>query len=470
MEQLFLEDNLWHGGVFLDDEVFSKIIQPSFEWMPSRNPDKLYLPMKMRNDSACRVCVSVGEYVGKYGIVGIREGGSAQDYHVVRTDLPGYVVGIIREQTGFRTFEEYVELKVCDREEKGQQEYFPCSEKADDMIKIREVLMSSGIPGINRILFDGEKQRKCDVIILNAVMDDPSLMFDYLMIKERPGQLLYGLLIFLRMIEAEKIMVVAGKRQQNVIKELINAAYKYFASELRDRISFVFVPDIYPGGRDEMVLQNLTEWIQGRTWVILHVDQVMGAYDMVYDHRPWTRRRFLIGGCMPVNGCYELPIGMVLKDAVQLLRGIWLRTSGILIDGGLMAGYAVNPVNAVVHSDMRSLLILPRIEENEQACLRCSRCADICPVGIVPWVEQCEDKLSECLGCGSCSYICPSRRRLKEYVQRGGRPSTDVNQKNYIELPETDCQLPSVVVTGYSSPYIRRASSPFTCILSPFKL
>ncbi len=470
MEQLFLEDNLWHGGVFLDDEMFRKIIQPSFERMPSRKPDKLYLPMKMKNDRPCRVSVSIGDYVEKYGIVGIREGESFQDYHVVRTDLPGYIAGIRREQTGYRTFEEYVELKVCDSEGKEQQAYFPCSEKADDLIKIREVLMGSGIPGINRILFDGEKQRKCDVIILNAVMDDPSLMFDFLMIRERPGQLLYGLLIFLHVIEAKKILIVAGRRQQNAVKELINAAYKYFTVEIRDRITFVFVPDTYPGGRDEMIQKNLTEWIQGRTWVMLHVDQVLGVYDMVYDHRPWTRRRFLIGGCMPVNGFYELPIGMALKDTVKLLKGSWMRASGILINGGLMAGYTMNPLNAVVDSGMCSLLILPRIEENEQPCLRCSRCADICPVGIVPWADCHGSELDECLGCGSCSYICPSRRRLKEYVQRGGRPGTDGSRKNYIELPEADCQLPSVMVTGYSSPYIRRASSPFTCILSPFKL
>ena len=191
---------------------------------------------------------------------------------------------------------------------------------------------------------------------------------------------------------------------------------------------------------------------------------------MVYDHRPWTRRRFLLGGCMPVNGFYELPIGMALKDTIKLLKSPWLRASGILINGGLMAGYTMNPANAVVDSGMCSLLILPRIEENEHPCLKCSRCADICPVGIIPWEGRHGADLSECLGCGSCSYICPSRRRLKEYVQRGGRPDMDDSRGNYIELPEIDCPLPSVMVTGYSSPYIRRAGSPFTCILSPFKL
>lgn len=470
MEQLFLEENLWRGGVWLDDVLLKKIIQPSFEWISCWNPDKLYLPMKVKEGRDCRVCVSVGEYVEKYGIVGIREGEKIQDHHVVRSDLPGYVAAIGRKQTGYRTYEEYVELEVCAGKEKKRLEYYPCSEKIDDLREMQEALAGSGIPGINGILFDGSRRRQCEIIILNAAVDDPSVLYDLLMIRERPGQLLYGLLIFLQLLGGEKILIIACRRQQSAVENLTKAAEKYFTGEIMDRISVIFVQDTYPGGKDELLVRNLAKWVKDRNWVILHVDQVLGAYDMVYDHKPWTRRRFLMGGCMPVNGCYEFPIGTSLKEVLKGLNENWLQHAGILVDGGLMAGYTVDPEHSIIHSGMRSLLILPRIEENEQSCQTCGGCSDVCPAGLVPWDLRHRKDRDLCMGCGCCSYICPSRRRLKEYVQRGGRPQAGGGRGNYIELTGEIRHLPPAMMTGYSSPYIRRASSPFTCILSPFQL
>lgn len=470
MKQRFLKENRWCGGIFLDDDIFRNIVQPSFCRIPSGKTDKLYLPMKIKDDEACQVNVSVGEYVNKYDIIGIREGKKLQDFHVVRTDLPGYVEAIDRKQTGYRTFEEYVELKICAEGESRKDESNEGRGQISDLAKTREILAGSGIPEINRILFEGGVQRKCEVIILNAVMDDPSLFYNILMMKEHPGQLLYGLLIFLRVLEAGEIFIVVGERQQDSVKYVMRAADRFFVPEMREKISFIYVPDTYPGGRDEFVLQNLAEWVTGRSRVMLHADQVLGAYDMIYDHKPWTRRRFLLGGCTDMNGCYELPIGASLKETVYHPYEKWLRVSGVLIDGGLMAGYAINPECAVARSDMQSVLILPRMEENEQTCLACMKCEQICPSGILPWKDQHDKDWQRCLGCGSCSYVCPSRRRLREYVQRGGRPGNSAGRGSYIDLPEKGCQLMSSVVTGYSSPYIRQAQSPFTCILSPFKL
>ena len=143
----------------------------------------------------------------------------------------------------------------------------------------------------------------------------------------------------------------------------------------------------------------------------------------------------------------------------------------ITIDGGLMAGKTVNPETAVVHSGMQSVIVLPRVEENERQCTGCGRCVSVCPVGKRPYSGAAEDGHKPCIGCGSCSYICPSRRRLKEWMVRGGgRKDGEDGKEGYIDLPEDGCGLPPAVVTGYSSPYIRLAKSPFTCILSPFKL
>ena len=69
------------------------------------------------------------------------------------------------------------------------------------------------------------------------------------------------------------------------------------------------------------------------------------------------------------------------------------------------------------------VLVLPDSKWEEQPCIRCSGCANVCPAGLVPYqiefafqeedYDLCEELYaSECIACGSCSFICPARREL----------------------------------------------------------
>lgn len=474
MKQQYLKENLWQGGVHLDGDMFREIVQPSFCCVKVPEPERLWLPMKNEDGPPCRVSASVGDYVEKYAIVGIRDTGILEDFHVVRTALPGRVTAIGQEQTGYRAFAEYVEIEACEQERSdntGWQMPFVCGKGEKDLVRMRAELMHSGIPGVNRILFEGSQVRCCDLLVLNAVVDDPSIFYDSLMIKERPGQLLYGLLIFFRLLGAERIVIAVSGREKEAVRRLLAASRRYFTEDVRRKMSVIGVPDIYPGGRDELLAVNLQMELKNRKCVMVYPDQVFGAYDMIYDQKPWVSRRLMVGGCTSANGCYDVPIGMGLGELGKLYRECQPLSAYVLIDGGLMAGKAIDPEKAVVHGEMRSVIILPRVEENEQSCIACHRCAEVCPVAIRPYMEVTEADRMRCVGCGNCSYICPSRRRLKEFILRGcNRKHAESCQDGYIYLPGNECKLLPAVMTGYSSPYIRLAKSPFTCILSPFKL
>ena len=64
-------------------------------------------------------------------------------------------------------------------------------------------------------------------------------------------------------------------------------------------------------------------------------------------------------------------------------------------------------------------------EEVPSACIRCGRCADRCPLGLLPLyladAAAAEDQARfravygmECMNCGVCSYVCPAHRPLAE--------------------------------------------------------
>jgi electron transport complex protein RnfC len=65
---------------------------------------------------------------------------------------------------------------------------------------------------------------------------------------------------------------------------------------------------------------------------------------------------------------------------------------------------------------------------NEQACIRCSACADACPASLLPqqlfWhakakeLDKAQDyNLFDCIECGACAYVCPSEIPLVHYYR-----------------------------------------------------
>ena len=66
--------------------------------------------------------------------------------------------------------------------------------------------------------------------------------------------------------------------------------------------------------------------------------------------------------------------------------------------------------------------------DEQGPCIRCGRCVDICPMGMMPFaLSLCveSNKLenaaqynpSDCIECGACTYICPARRRILESIK-----------------------------------------------------
>jgi electron transport complex protein RnfC len=78
-------------------------------------------------------------------------------------------------------------------------------------------------------------------------------------------------------------------------------------------------------------------------------------------------------------------------------------------------------------------LFAPSVEEAPdpgpaQPCIRCGRCAEACPAGLLPqqlyWYSRAKDlekaqdyHLFDCIECGCCSHVCPSHIPLVQYYR-----------------------------------------------------
>ena len=118
----------------------------------------------------------------------------------------------------------------------------------------------------------------------------------------------------------------------------------------------------------------------------------------------------------------------LLEAAGGLKEGVELKKALV---GGPMMGIALGSLDVPIQKQNNGLTLLAEdanelAEQQMTACLRCGRCATVCPVGLLPQpmseaatkgdYERFEKKLYglECIQCGSCTFACPAKRPLMQ--------------------------------------------------------
>ena len=100
--------------------------------------------------------------------------------------------------------------------------------------------------------------------------------------------------------------------------------------------------------------------------------------------------------------------------------------------GGPMMGFPlpsvqvplVKATNCIIASSKKIFPPPPPV----MPCIRCTRCADVCPADLQPqdlfWFAQSREfgraqafNLFDCIECGACSYVCPSHIPLVQYYR-----------------------------------------------------
>jgi electron transport complex protein RnfC len=96
-----------------------------------------------------------------------------------------------------------------------------------------------------------------------------------------------------------------------------------------------------------------------------------------------------------------------------------------------MMGFAMFDMNVPVVKGTTNILIFSDKDVGSwesQACIRCGRCVDVCPVGLVPRMigllsqkgrfEDAEEYFPlDCKECGCCAYACPAKIPLVQLIQ-----------------------------------------------------
>tara|TARA_B110001469_G_C9452904_1_gene228669 strand:- start:153 stop:689 length:537 start_codon:yes stop_codon:yes gene_type:complete len=100
--------------------------------------------------------------------------------------------------------------------------------------------------------------------------------------------------------------------------------------------------------------------------------------------------------------------------------------------GGPMMGFKLPSIDISVTKTMNCVISAEQemLEEKSEPlpCIRCSKCAEVCPVQLQPqelfWFSKSDQfekaqnyNLFDCIECGCCSYVCPSNIPLVQFYR-----------------------------------------------------
>lgn len=391
----------------------------------------VYIPLSNGNNAAVEVFVKEGDTVKVGSLLAKR---SVPFIVPIYSSVSG-TVGPVKSMM-------HAVLKPCDHlvihndgKYEKVQAFLPLDFEKASREELVDFIMNSGLQGCGGAGFPTYMKYKNPVgintLIINAVECEPYITADYRAMKEFMDDLVYGTKALLKASMAKEAVIAIKKNKV----ELAHKIQAMLATE--NNIKLFLVPDIYPMGWERTLVHHYThkryDKLPSEVGVI--VNNVTTAVTLAQSLKlgKATDEKIVTfsgdGLKHPVN--VRVPYGTTIKDIVESIGG-YSSEDVLLIAGGPMMGKTITTDQFVVTQYANAITILKTKPEEALACMRCGRCNDTCPAGLLPVrinnAEAAKDldliaKLSadQCIECGLCTYICPSRIDVTEGVRRAKR-------------------------------------------------
>ena len=209
-----------------------------------------------------------------------------------------------------------------------------------------------------------------------------------------------------------------------------------------DNIRIEKIPTVYPTGGEKQLIQVLTgkEVPQHQiplsiNILCLNVATAFAVYNAVRHGEPLISRYVTVYGSVAKARNLEVLLGTPMIELIAQCGGNPATLKRIIM-GGPMMGYAmqsdktpvVKTTNCILANSVVPDVPMPSRLNQSLPCIRCGKCADVCPVNLLPqqlyWHAKSKDldkvqdyNLFDCIECGCCDYVCPSHIPLVQYYR-----------------------------------------------------
>lgn len=290
-------------------------------------------------------------------------------------------------------------------------------------------LGGAGFPTHVKLNFD-ENKTPVDSLVINAAECEPYITSDYREMMENPDDVLKGIKFIQNTLNIAKVYICIENNKPKAI-ELLNEM-----TAIDNSIEVVKLSTLYPQGAEKVIAYNATgrivkegELPSNQGIIVMNVSTAAFLNRYFKTGMPLTRRRITISGDAVKSPCnVKVPIGTSISELLKYAKCEEDKVKKVLT-GGLMMGMCIYDLNTPVIKTNNAVLALKKQDKKVQTnCIRCGRCINACPMGLMPTeLEKAYKnkdtellkllKVNLCMNCGSCSFVCPAKRNLAETNQ-----------------------------------------------------
>ncbi|PMR73777.1 electron transport complex subunit RsxC [Billgrantia endophytica] len=326
----------------------------------------------------------------------------------------------------------------CDGEERWTDLIVPEDPFEEAPEVLAERVAQAGVVGLGGAIFPAAVKLKqgakheIRTLLVNGSECEPYLTTDDRLMCERSEAIVDGARLIQHILRAYRIVIAIEDNKPEALAAMRVASKPYGAIEV------AAVPARYPMGSAKQLIHEITGRevpAQGRSTsvgVLVHnVGTVYAIHQALRFGRPLISRVVTVaGGCVRTPRNLDVPIGAPLQALFDACGGLTREPAQLLL-GGPMMGMVLPSIDVPVIKGATGALALARNEmpRREAApCIRCARCVDACPMGLMPLDMVAHARvadfdgasdygLRDCILCGCCSYVCPAHIPLVQYFQ-----------------------------------------------------
>ncbi len=304
---------------------------------------------------------------------------------------------------------------------------------------IAEAARAAGLVGLGGAAFPTHfKLRppagtRIDTLVVNGCECEPYLTTDQRLMEEAPAPVVAGAMLAARAVGAARVLV-GIEDNKPVALAAMRAAADGTGVEIRG------IPTKYPQGAEkQLILTLLGRRVPGGGLplhvgvVVVNVGTAAALARAVLRGGALTHRVVTVTGAgieSPKN--LLVPLGTRYADLIEMAGGL-APDAARVVAGGPMMGFAVGDLTTPVTKGTTGVTVLTAADlarERETACVRCGRCVDVCPMGLVPtrlalavragaWDATRRYSIHACMECGCCAWECPARIPLVQLIRVG---------------------------------------------------
>lgn len=396
-------------------------------------PEKVILPMQQHIGAPCTPTVKVGDTVKVGQVIGDSNKFISAPIHA---SVSGKITAISDtvlangRQAPAVTIESDGEMAIFEEIEP------PVINNADDF---RKAIRESGLVGLggagfpSHVKFAITPDKPIDTIVVNAAECEPHITVDYRECLDNTLYIIRSLMIIKEQLNIPNAVIAVEDNKPAAIEKL-----KKVTDEVGDgTIKVMALKSRYPQGAEKMIVYSAT----GRKIplgklpadvgvIVMNVTSTAFIGRYLETGKPLVSRSLTVDGSAiikPQN--VRVPIGTDLNELIDFCGGFKPDLDKV-IAGGPMMGTAIVNTNVPILKSYNAVLAFSKgtvPEKPDNNCIRCGRCSQVCPMGLMPTNIMRSVKVRDldglkqsnviaCMQCGTCAYACPAGRPLVQYL------------------------------------------------------